>query len=511
MLGPLEVLADGRPLPLGGPRQRALLALLLLRANRVVSSDTLLDELWPGEPPLAGRAALRVRVSQLRKALGAEVVVTRPPGYVLVADPEQIDLHRFEGLLAEARSEQPERAAELLRDALGLWRGDPLAELAYESFAQAEIARLEELRLAALELRVDADLVLGRHGELVPELDAAVAANPLRERLRAQLMLALYRSGRQADALQAYQDARGALVDGLGIEPGRALHELEAAILRQDPELEPAPQAAAERPLLLVARDVDRLDALCTLGAALAAAPPRELILARLVASGDDLAAASRVVRDRAAALPEARAVAFTSDAAGEDLTRLAAEQDVALLLLDVSPDDAPHELAGLVGDAPCDVGLVLARDGVSMASEGVVAVPFGGAEHDWAAVEVGAWLARSTGAPLALVGTLGDPESGRRDASRLLASASLIVQRVTGVVAEPRLAAAGADAIAGAVPDAAIVVAGLSPRWRREGIGAERLRLAQHSSVLLVRKGVRPGGLAPPESVTRFTWTLAG
>jgi hypothetical protein len=147
----------------------------------------------------------------------------------------------------------------------------------------------------------------------------------------------------------------------------------------------------------------------------------------------------------------------------------------------------------------------------VRLGSDSLIGVPFGGAEHDWAAVEIAAWLARSTASPLALVGTLGDPATGRRDASRLLASASLIVQRVTGVVAEPRLAAPGADAIADAVPEAAVLVAGLSPRWHREGIGAERLRLAARSPVLLVRKGLRPGGLAPPESLTRFTWTLAG
>jgi DNA-binding SARP family transcriptional activator len=514
VLGPLEVLEDGSPLRLGGPRQRALLALLLLHANRVLSSDALLDGLWPEEPPLAGRAALRVRVSQLRKALGGELVVTRPPGYLLAVRPDQIDLHRFEVLVTEARAAPPERAAELLREALALWRGDALAELRYESFAQPEIGRLDELRLAALELRVEADLALGRHAELVPELEGAVATSPLRERLRGQLMLALYRSGRQADALAAYREARRALVDGLGIEPSRALQELEASILRQDPALDAsvAPAAAApERAILLVARDAGRLEALCDVGSALAGEPPRELILTRLVEPGTDLVAASQLVRERATTLPAARAVAFTTDEPGAELERLAVEQDVALLLLDAHPDDAAHELAGLVGAAPCDVALLLGADRLTLDATALVAVPFGGAEHDWAAVELAAWLARSTGGPLALVGTLADPERGRRDASRLLASASLIVQRVTGVVAEPRLAEPGAQAIAGAVPGAAVLVAGLSPRWRKEGIGAERLALARHAPVLLVRKGLRPGGLAPPESLTRFSWTLAG
>ena len=528
MLGPLEVLANGSPLPLGGPRQRALLALLLLHANQVVSSDRLLEELWPEEPPLAGRAALRVRVSQLRKALGPDVVTTRAPGYVLAAAPEQLDLHRFERLTSDAGREleagRAQQAAALLREALSLWRGEALAELAYETFAQPEIARLEELRLVAFERRIEADLALGRQAELVPELESAVAQHPLRERLRAQLMLALYRSGRQADALEAYQDARRALVDGLGIEPGRALLDLEAAILRQDQSLEPPPReeaapapAASPEParvLLVVARSASRVDALCALGSALASEPRRELIVARLVDPADDLPGALRTLREHVAARvgnTVARAVAFTTEAAGDDVGRLAAEQDVDLLLVDVDADDAAPELSGLIGGVPCDAGLLLGGETLALERDRIVAVPFGGAEHDWAAVEVGAWLARAAGLQLALVGTLGDRAAGRRDASRLLASASLIVQRVTGVVAEPRLSSPGAEAVAAAVPDAALLVTGLSPRWKHEGVGADRLELALAAPVLLVRKGLRPGGLAPPESLTRFTWTLAG
>jgi DNA-binding SARP family transcriptional activator len=518
--------ADGRPLPLGGTRQRALLALLLLRANQVVSSDRLLEELWPEEQPLAGRAALRVRVSQLRKALGADAVVTRSPGYVLAAAPDQIDLHRFEQLVSEASREleagRAQPAATLLREALSLWRGEALAELAYETFAQPEIARLEELRLVAFERRVEADLALGRHAELVPELESAVAQHPLRERLRAQLMLALYRSGRQADALEAYQEARRALVDGLGIEPGRALLDLEAAILRQDASLEPpakeraspTPSPEPARVLLVVARAASRVDALCTLGSALASEPRRELIVARLVDPTDDLPGALRMLREHVAARAGdtvARAVAFTTESAGDDVGRLAAEQDVDLLLVDVDADDDAHELSGLIGGVPCDAGLLLGGEDLALERDRIVAVPFGGAEHDWAAVEVGAWLARAAGLQLALVGTLGDREAGRRDASRLLASASLIVQRVTGVVAEPRLSSPGAEAVAAAAPDAALLVAGLSPRWKREGVGGERHELARAAPVLLVRKGLRPGGLAPRESLTRFTWTLAG
>jgi DNA-binding SARP family transcriptional activator len=229
ILGPLEV-ADGDCLIALAAAQRALLALLLLSANEVVSSDRLIDALWGEHSPESGRTALQVRVSQLRKALGeaGALVVTRPPGYVLQLDAEQVDLARFERLVDEADAAPPSLAASKLREALALWRGPALADLAFESFAQPAIARLEELRLGAVEKRIDADLALGRHGELVGELEALAAEHPVRERVRAQLMLALYRCGRQADALAVYQSARRELVEELGIEPSPSLRELRA-------------------------------------------------------------------------------------------------------------------------------------------------------------------------------------------------------------------------------------------------------------------------------------------
>jgi DNA-binding SARP family transcriptional activator len=244
VLGPLELWDEGGEVSLSGPKPRALLAVLLLHANEVVPTDRLIDELWGEDSPEGAVAALRVNVSRLRKALPPDVLTTRSPGYLVRVEPDELDLHRFERLVDEGRSLLARGlaadASERLRDALALWRGPALADFAYESFAQAAIARLEEIRLAALELRIDADLALGRHDELVGEVEALVAAHPLRERLRGCLMTALYRSGRQAEALDAYQDARHALVDELGIEPSQAVQQLNSAILRQDPSIDRA-------------------------------------------------------------------------------------------------------------------------------------------------------------------------------------------------------------------------------------------------------------------------------
>jgi DNA-binding SARP family transcriptional activator len=244
LLGPLEVAKHGRLLALGGPKQRSLLAVLLLHANDVVSTERLIDELWGESPPATVGKSIQVYVSRLRKQLGDRRLVTRHPGYVLQIDPAELDLARFERLVAEAGTADTKGAADKLRQALALWRGSPLADLAYEPFAQAPITRLQELRLAALEQRIDADLANGRHAELVGELEALARENPLRERLQGQLMLCLYRSERQAEALEAYQATRRALVDELGIEPGRQLRELHQAILRQDAELDLAAAVA---------------------------------------------------------------------------------------------------------------------------------------------------------------------------------------------------------------------------------------------------------------------------
>jgi DNA-binding SARP family transcriptional activator len=243
LLGPLEVAEHDHPLALGGAKQRALLAVLLLHANDVVSTEQLVDEVWGESPPATVAKSIQVYVSRLRKQLGEGRLVTRAPGYLLRVDPSELDVACFERLAAEAEDAQPKVAGEKLRRALALWRGPPLADLAFEPFARAEIARLEELRAAALEQRIEADLALGRHSQLVGELEGLVREHPLRERLRGQLMLCLYRCGRQAEALESYQAARGVLVEELGIEPGRQLRELHQAMLRQDPGLDLAPVA----------------------------------------------------------------------------------------------------------------------------------------------------------------------------------------------------------------------------------------------------------------------------
>jgi DNA-binding SARP family transcriptional activator/WD40 repeat protein len=245
ILGPLEVREGQRTVPLAHGRQRLLLAVLLLHANEAVSSDRLIDALWGEAPPPSAARSLHNLVSGLRKALGDGRLVTEGRGYRLQVADDELDAPRFDALSERGRAalagRQPEQAAELLRDALALWRGAAFGDLAYEAALEGDAAGLEERRLAAVEDRIDADLALGRHAALVPELDALVAAHPLRERLRGQRMLALYRCGRQAEALEAYRGARRTLVEEIGVEPGPQLRRLHDAILRQDPSLDVEP------------------------------------------------------------------------------------------------------------------------------------------------------------------------------------------------------------------------------------------------------------------------------
>src|SRR3954447_13171103 len=256
LLGLIEVSLDGRAVRLGGAKQRALLAMLALRPNAPVSVDRLVEGLWGDQPPASASKSIQIYVSQLRKLIngdGAEIV-TRGRGYELRVGADAVDSVRFERLVEEAGRGNG-ASDTIAREALALWRAPPLDDLADEPFAGPEIRRLEELWLRARELAIDGALAAGEHERVLAELGALVDEQPLREHLHAQRMLALYRSGRQADALEAYQRARSALVDEVGVEPGPELRHLHDEILRQDPALDLPPRERAGRPVITSPRE----------------------------------------------------------------------------------------------------------------------------------------------------------------------------------------------------------------------------------------------------------------
>src|SRR5581483_654494 len=511
---------------------------LLLHANTVLSADQLIEDLWGEKKPTDSAHALQVLVSQLRRGLASahteELLVTRPPGYMLRTDLEHIDSHRFEQLVQTARatlsSGDAVGASAQIRDALSLWRGTPLSDFTYESFAQPAISRLEELRLAAIQERIEADLSIGRHVELVAELEELARKYPVVERFRAQLMLALYRSGRQAEALAVYKETRRALVEALGIEPSPDLHELEQAILRQDSSLalegrsgteaERTPAAdVAARSILVASRDPVRLQGLLEVASPLARSDlSRELVV--FLATGpnpDDLSEAASVVAAQRTALAEegvdAHAASFTSADPAGDLVQLASEHEADLLLMALgdssgAADALDATVQEVLERAPCDVALLVAR--TRERRKGPILAAFGGAEHDWMALELSAWIASATGSSLKLIGPVADPTEGRRDASKLLAHASIVVQRFVGIPAEPVLTEPGSDSLLAAAESAALLVVGFSDRWRDEGLGVVRSKLAQTARppVLFVRRGSQ-GALTTPESMTRFRWSL--
>jgi DNA-binding SARP family transcriptional activator len=484
LLGPIEF--DDVRLPGGKPR--ALLARLGLDAGRVVAADALVEALWGERPPPSAHKVLQAHVSTLRKALGPDAIETRSPGYLLRT--ARTDLASFE-TLAESASREPDpaRRAGLYRDALSLWRGPPLDEFRREPFAFPAARRLAELRLEAVGRRIEAELELGEHERLVGELQALVAEQPLREQPRRHLMLALYRCGRQAEALACYREGRRVLVDQLGIEPSPALQELERAILRQDAALGSSSAERAARGAIVCAdaKLVALVGPLCRDG--------RELVLVSLASDAAELPArVAALERTRVADAP-VRVAAFTSTDPGADLARLAAEQDAALLVVATLPP-------GLLAAAPCDVAFVPGE--AAFARDHPVLVPFGGRRDEWAALELGAWLARAHGVPLRLLGV--EANGSHRDASRMLASASLALQRFTGSVAEPALVAPGVDGILGE-RGAAIVVS--LPEGELDQTRSALVERA-HVPVLLVRGGLRPGGLAPTQTMTRFSWSLA-
>jgi DNA-binding SARP family transcriptional activator len=520
ILGPLEVEADGRPVTLG-PKQRTVLALLLLTPNRAVPVDRLADALWPGEPPTAAANALQYHVSRLRKSLGGGAgVLTQERGYLIRLDPEQLDLLRFERLVAEAEHADPDRASRLLGKALSLWRGEPLADLADDPLSQADLQRLTASRLAALEQRVEADLALGRYAQLIPELEALVTTHPLHEGLVGGLMRALYGAGRQADALDVYRRTRQTFDAELGIEPSPLLRDLERAILRQDPALGPdRPNADGLRSILVLSGDQQRVHDLLAIAEPISARSNRELILIRFAEEADKLAAATAALKELREPIVtrsvRCRVAAYISAEAGAEAALLATEEPVELILSEAPAElladgELKDPLASLLEQAPCDVALLTAGTG---SPTGPIVTPFGGAEHDWSAIELAAWLASSLETTLRLLGTEADIASGRRDASRLLARASLLVQQVVGIVTEPQLIPTGEAGVLEAAADARLLVIGLSERWRQDGIGTARATVATTAAapVLFVRAGSRPHGLVPTQTMTKFSWTHAG
>jgi YVTN family beta-propeller protein len=372
ILGPIEATEAGRSVALGPAKQRALLAALLVHANEVVSTDRLIDQLWGERPPAKAAKSVQVYVSQLRKALGDGCLETSGHGYLLHVAPGALDSERFHSLLEEGREALADgdasRAAQTLRAALALWRGPALSDVAYEPFAQAEIARLEELRLAALEERIDADLVLGRHGELVAELEGLVRAEPLRERLRGQLMIALYRSGRQADALDAYQETRRVLVEELGLEPGRTLQELERAILTQDEALE-APHHAGVR-----LRAPPKRGSLTMIGAALLVVAALAAVIVELTRGGASAGLAS-VEPDSVAVIDPSNDEIVRSIPVGARPTRIAVGEG-ALWTADFKGrtlsrlDPRTRRVVTTLGTGATPVGLAAGEGSVWVANE---------------------------------------------------------------------------------------------------------------------------------------------
>jgi DNA-binding SARP family transcriptional activator len=519
-----------------------VLGILLLHADQVVSSDRLVDELWGERAPATAANAVQVYVSQLRKLLqpggsrasATGALLTRGRGYQLAVSEAAYDLRTFEARWNEGRDHlhagDPERAAPILESALALWRGEPLADFRYESFARAEIARLEEIRMAALTDRIECDLALGRHIAAAAELAPLVERHVLHERLRGQLMIALYRSGRQTEALDVFREGRRVLDEEFGLEPGPELTRLHTAILRHDPSLrrsaagEDGAVATRRRSVGVVVGPA--VEPLVPLIGPVAKAPGRELILTRVLdaappaSAHERLQAATRALEQQTAAMREegaaVRLAVFTSRSPHADIARFATEQDLDLLLVDamaMADSLADRAIIELLEVTPCDVGLVVGHSAAAVEAEAApVLVCFGGSDHDWSALQLGAWIARATGAPLRVAGAAGDRQGGR-DASRLVASASLVVQRAFFVVPEPALVLPDVAAIVAAADQSRLTLLGLSPRWRREGLGETRTAIAgaTHGPTIFVRRGIRPSAWAPIDAATRFTWSGTG
>lgn len=528
LLGPVELRRDGRVIPVGAAQKRMILAALGLSSGEVVSTDRLIDTVWGERPSASAGKALQVYVSQLRNAVESErkapsVIVTQPPGYALALPSQAVDLRVFERLWAEGRrlraGDDVERAAEALSGALSLWRGPPLADLTYvDAFAQ-DVSRLEEMRWACLEDRIDADLSAGRHTELIPELEDLTHTYPLRERACSLLMLAYYRCGRQADALHAFRRLRARLVGDLGLEPSPALVGLERRILQHDADLAPPIPESGTRTIMVLAEGGGAvLESLLPVAATLARGTGAELVVTCVVPPAigrgrDALAGITRELSECRARLEAdsviTRVAAFSTSAPAQDILKLASQQDVAMILVDGARlvGDGASIVSELLISAPCD--MVVSFPGTDASTGTALLVPFGGGEHDWTALELAAQLARFAGAPLVLAGATADDGA---DASRALAVASLAVQRAVGITPEPVMIAPGIAGVLERARDARMILLGVSNRYRHEGLGPSREEIIREASAptLVVRAGARPGLFASPDRLTQFRWSIS-
>jgi len=501
LLGPVEALAEGRTLDLGAPKARAVLALLALDHGRAVAASRLVDELWGERPPPSAAKALQVYVSQLRKALGPATIATEAHGYRLAASAASVDVAEFEARVAAGRSAlasgHADVAAAALGDALALWRGDALEDLRGEVGLAPARAHLDELRLVVEELRGDAVLAGGGGESHLPQLAGIAREHPLRERFQEQLMLALYRAGRQAEALDVYASLRGRLHDELGLEPSPRLRELQQAILRQDPSLGGRAEPAGPPPVVAAGHAPERL---ALVAEPLARSNGAELVLLTTVR---DSAALGEAVRRLEPLRGDAvRVAAFVSRRPVADVMSLAAREVASVVVLQIARDTLAEPLPAEVVESTCDVALYVDGDGDVPGER--VSVLHGGADEDWAGVELATTLARSTGRALRLIGA----QVGEADASLLLARSSLAVQRFGGVTAEGALFDAEAPETLREVVDESLLVAGVtaSPSARLADAVVALGDLGV--PLLLVRRGSRAGLLQPSQTWTRFSWS---
>ena len=503
--------------------------MLLLRANTPVSRDRLVDDLWQQEPPRHASNALQALVFRLRRALapdGAAMIVHSAVGYMLAVPRSRLDLFRVEDDWAAARAalraDDPETASRTLSATLDMWRGDPLAEFAGQWFADADRRRLAEIRLAVQCDWFDAELALGHHQQVLGELGAVVAEHPNQERPLRQLMLALYRCGRQVDALAEYTTARTRLDDDFGLVPGTELQQLERAILQQDPALD-LPAAAvsvASQPIILWSGSAEALAPMVDLAAPLATeASGRELLLVRLLGQAEAthlsvaVAKQAELVHRLRRSRIVARSAAFTSTSPGDDLVRLADEQSSVFVLLEFGGEQ--KSLSDLhtkvLADCACDVGLLAMRAG----SGHVRTPPFWC--HSAGTITTGPRLRSGAGSPAHRTPRCACWEcpgsaTGLATPAELWPAPRWRRSEATGLWPSPRLSPRVPTQFSSGRPELA--------RWWSvshfdegcTGLGSVRETLMARSAcpVALVRRGRRPGGFAPARAVTRFTWSLS-